>query len=381
VSATGRAAVRAAAGRRVAPRSPTAVLVLCAASLVPLASRLAPCAATLPLWASALAPQSWDAAWAAGEREDAVALMEEALADDPDDETLRRSLAERQMAIHRYEAALATAGDDTGRSSVRGRALYLLGRYEEALEHLDPDDPLEAVMRVDAHEVLGHEEETWAALRSAESVLGRDTAALLSLRGRLLARAGRHEEAVDAFERALAVDAFDRAALHGLGRSRLGRREEATAVLDRHRALVPLLDQLDFARRAVDLGPLHAANHALVGDAERALGRRDEALAAYVRAGELATPGELGPVLLRHARLLDEDLGRRDEAVAVLDAGWERARDPRLPVRAGDLLADAGRWDEALARYDAALAVRPGDPQIEARRRAVLARSSGEDDR
>jgi tetratricopeptide (TPR) repeat protein len=142
-------------------------------------------------------------------------------------------------------------------------------------------------------------------------------------------------------------------------------------LLARHRELAPLIDQLDFALRAVDLAPRHASSHALVGDAERALHHTDRALQAYQLAARLATPDELAPIVLRLARLLEDDLQQVDEALAVLDGAAADpgglAPDARLVVRAGDLLVRAGRWTEAVSRYERAQALRPRDGAIQQR--------------
>ena len=152
-----------------------------------------------------------------------------------------------------------------------------------------------------------------------------------------------------------------------------GERDEGLAVLERHRTLVPLFDQLDFAERSVDLAPLHAPNHAAVGDAQRALGRLDEAQAAYARAIELARGEELVPIALRQARLLAEDRSNVDGAVSALESAAVRFPDARLFVRSGDLLMTAGRPIDAVQRYLKARELRPQDAQIAQRIEAARA--------
>ncbi|MCB9899444.1 MAG: tetratricopeptide repeat protein [Planctomycetes bacterium] len=348
-------------------------LALALATLLQQAPGVAPPPVELPAPAD---PSDWRALWDSGRLESAVDLLEQQLAQHPDDVALRIECARRQMMVHRYAAALASA-EPLGEvlRPLRGQALYLLGRHEEALDLLDPDDPVESLMRVDALEMLGRRDETWAALAQAERVRGADDPLLLALEGRLLAGAGKHEEAVAAFRHALEGDPFLPAARFGLGQSllRLGRREEGLAVLAEHRRLAPLIDRLEGARRAVELGPFHADNHAQLGDVLRELGRLDEADACYSRAIDLATPASLVPVVLRRARLLAEDRHDVDGAVAQLEQGLERGGDVRLAVRAGDVLRDAGRPAEALPWYERALVLRPGDPAIVARAEAVRA--------
>ena len=313
-----------------------------------------------------------DALWEQGARAEAIAALEQRLAETDDDAT-RLRLGHAQLAVHRYEAAARTAAPlgDAGRS-VSGPALYVLTRYEEALPLLDDDDPLDVLMKLDALVALGRLDDADALLPVAERVRGADDAELLVHRGQSHARAGEHAEAVVLFERALSSDPYEAAALYGLGTSlvRSGRRAEGLAKLTEHRELVPLLDALDFAQRGVDLDPRHAGNWGALGDAERALGRLGHANDAYAYGVTHARSGaEATPVLLRWTRMIHEDHDDLDRAVALLDNGWENHRDVRLLVRAGDLLAEAGRIDEALARYDAALAVVPDQPAIVARRR------------
>ena len=313
------------------------------------------------------APPAWQLAWDEGHVEESLEQLRAACRSEPG---LAPLLAQRLMGLGRYTAALDVARPlgAAGRD-VSATCLYLLARYDAALELLDAENPQQTLLRVDALEVQGRPEQAREALLVAARVLGEQHPEVLAVRGRLLAADGHDAEAVEAFRAALAADPIQMAALFGLGRAllRLGQADEARAVLAEHRRLGPLVDQREAARRAVELSPRHAPNLALLGDAERDLGRLQLAHAAYLRASELARGSERVPVLLRFARLLSEDLVDLDGALALLDAEAAHSDDPRLPVRAGDLLAKAQRRDEAAARYRQALALRPGDPQIEAR--------------
>ena len=316
------------------------------------------------------------ALWDAGNREQALALLEAALERRPDDPELRADLARRQLQVHRYQAALDSAGPlGPELAPVRARALYGLAHYAEAVELLDPTVPETALLRIDALLALGRVDRAEEAIRAAVGLLGPDDLRLRRLQAQSLARRGDHEGAIPLFRSALEADSWDLASLYGLGRSLVstGRREEGLATLERHRALVPLMDRLDFALKSLDLQPLHAPNHANVGDVERELGRTDRALAAYARAEELATPDEAVPVALRHARCLAEDRDDLEGALAVLDRAAELAEDVRLHVRAGDLLQAAGEHARAAERFAQALELRPGDAQIEARLAAARA--------
>jgi tetratricopeptide (TPR) repeat protein len=321
-------------------------------------------------------------AWEAGQREASIGLLEQALDQRSGDLDLRRRLADRQLAVHRYAAALETAraGGDALRP-VTAQALFLLGRFEESLPLLDPEDPTQALARVEALEILGRTNEARDALEALVDVPGVDPLRVLLIRARLDAATGDHEQAAVAFEAVLAEAPYEPGALFGLGQAwvRTGRREEGLELLARHRELVPLLDQLDFAHRAVDLAPADAPGHALVGDAERAIGRTEVARQAYVYAAQLATTEQIPPIALRLARLLEEDLGQVDEALEVLDGASEGVSgappDVRLMVRAGDVLMRAGRPAEALVRYQHALDLRPTDGAIQQRLQAARAGS------
>jgi tetratricopeptide (TPR) repeat protein len=314
--------------------------------------------------------------WAAGRRLEALDAWQKALAGAPDDAALRLRLAEAQLSVHRYAAALETAqplGQEAER--LRGLALYRLGRFEQALEHLQRDELLQVLLRIESCEALGRAEEADAEIEHAQRLSGTEDARLLGHRARARARAGDDAGALELYRRAHELDPYDPAALFGLGRALIavGEREEGLARLEEHRALTPKLDALDFALRGVDLAPLHGPNHAAVGDAERALGRAPHALGAYARAMELATPTEVTPIALRYARLLSEDLRRIDEAVALLEEAGRRSDDARAWVRAGDLLRDDGRPMDAVQRYLKARELRPDDAAIAARIEAAHA--------
>ncbi|HZL99192.1 MAG TPA: tetratricopeptide repeat protein, partial [Planctomycetota bacterium] len=270
------------------------------------------------------AAQSGDtqALWDAGRRAEALDAWAAQLAARPDDDALRLALARRQMEVSRFAAALETVGPlgETG-DSLRGRALHQLYRYEEALPYLRPEDPFEGLLRVDALLALARRDEADAELASLARVRGEDDGPVLSLRGRRLLDQGRFAEAVPVFRAALASDPLDRQALFGLGQSllRSGQPEEGQSVLQRHREILPLLDQRDFALQGLSLEPLHADGHAAVGDVERQLGLLDSAEQRYRRALELADGPALVPITLRFARLLAEDRRDPDAAVALLD--------------------------------------------------------------
>jgi tetratricopeptide (TPR) repeat protein len=328
------------------------------------------------LFGSSRQAEDPDALWAAGRRADAIHALEARVQASPDERPLRRDLAERQLSVHWYAAALETLGPlGSEVDSLRARALYRLGRWDEALTLLSRDDPAEILLRLEAQEALGRDAGSEEDLARASELLGPDDPHLLVYQARAEGRRGRWPEAVAAFRRAVESDPYDAAALFGLGRALVsaGEREEGLAVLERHRALTPLLDQLDFAERAVDLAPLHAPNHAAVGDAQRAIGRLDAAQAAYALAIELAHGEELVPIALRQARFLAEDRANVEGAVSALESAAGRFPDARLFVRSGDLLLSAGRPIDAVQRFLRARELRPDDAQIAQRIEAARA--------
>jgi hypothetical protein len=316
------------------------------------------------------------ALWDAGRRQEAIELLEAELAAAPGDQELCLRLVQAELAVRRYASALARAEPlGIAAREERGRALFFLARYEEALAWLDAGQPAETLFVADALEALGRfdgPDGADAAADRAAAVLGADHPQVLVLLARRHERHERWSEAALAYRAALAADPIERAALFGLGQAllRAGELEEGRAALERHRQMIPLLDRLDDALRTVDLAPHHGPNHANLGDAERALGRIDEAEAAYRTGLARAAGDQLVPIALRLARLLREDRSSVDGAVALLTDVAARpaaAGDPRPAVRAGDYLMEAGRALEALQHYQRAEALAPADENVRAR--------------
>ncbi len=312
--------------------------------------------------------------WAAGLRVEALAVMADELAATPDDQPLRRLYAERLMTVHRYAEALQTVAPlGPQADALRGRAHYLLGEFAPAAPLLaataSGQGPTATLMLMDALEALGRGDEAVAVAEQAGERLGAEHPQLLAFRGRRAALAERPEDAADLFRQALAADPLQLEALYGLGQAllRTGARTEALEVLQRHRELVPLRDRYDFALRAVDLAPTRASNHAQLGDVLRSLGQHDEALERFAHAQTLATPDEVVAVTLRHARAILDVTEDVERCIALLDEVASTGSDPRLPVRAGDVLMRAGRLGEAVMRFEWAQRMRPEDVQIGAR--------------
>jgi tetratricopeptide (TPR) repeat protein len=344
--------------------------------VAPLEPFLALCLAVLQAAPPASAAQDVEALWRQGQRSAAIEAQRAALAREPGNLELRRSLVERELAVHWYQAALDhCAGLGPAGEPLRAKALYFLHRFEEALEIL-PQTGVEALsMRQAAAERLGLFELADQALLGLRAAMGGDHPSVRTLEGQRLARMGDAAAAIPHFRAALERDPTQGAALYGLGRALLesGEREAGLAALERHRELVKLLDQWDFARRGVDLAPEHAPNLAQLAEAERALGRDDRARERFREAEARARGEEIAPIALRHARLYSESLGDVDEAVRVLERAAAQQPDVRLFVRAGDVLLAAGRGIDAVQRFYKARELRPDDPQIAARIEAARA--------
>ncbi|MCB9916331.1 MAG: VCBS repeat-containing protein [Planctomycetes bacterium] len=330
-----------------------------------------------------------EALWQRGARVEALERMEAELAARPDDALLRRALVTRELGVSRFQAALAHA-EPLGEAghAARGRALYFLGRYEEALEFLAADDPALVLLRVESLRALGRLDEADALLPAVERLFGADDARYRLLVGRKRLREGDARGAAAEFRAVLATRPLESEAHFGLGRAlvKLGEREEGLAVLARHRALVPLLDALDFAQRGVALAPTGASNLAALAEAWAALVPYDEsararARATYADAARWARADEVAPIALRRARWLAELEREPGAAVTCLEDALARQEDVRLHVRRG-LPRRARRADAARAHLRArarAAARRPRDrgaAGAAGRRRPVTARAA-----
>ncbi len=325
--------------------------------------------ALLPLlsWDGNVQAQA-DALWNSGKRREAIAQLEAAVQKDPDNTPLRVGLVERELAVHRYRSAWEHLQvQDAQLDALRGRTLYHLGRYEEALPFLGSGSEQNCLARVDALEALGRFDEADEALELAAQLLGAEHARICRLRGQSLARQGKHAEALAQFRSALALDPIDAQALFGLGRAllRTGEREAGLAALEQHRKLLPLIDRYDFALKSLDLDPLHAPNHAELAEVLGLLGQGERAIEAYERGLQLGTGAQqLSPIALRYARFLLEQRQDLPGARSVMQRVLERAIEVRLLVRAGDYAGLARDWGAAVGYFERAAQLRPSDRAI-----------------
>lgn len=311
------------------------------------------------------------ALWRTGAREEAIAERVRELGRGDASPALRLELARWELEVHRPAAALqhlAPLGKEA--DPLRGEAHYALAHYAEAVALLDQSTIEQQLRKLDALEALGRLAESDELLARALKLPGPGDARLWSAEGRRLARAGDPDSAAESFRKALALDDCSGEAWFGLGRALVaaGKPDEGLQALERHRKLTPLLDQWDFARRAVDLAPLHAPNLAALADAERALGRLARAEELYARAAGLAQgPEQRVPIVLRQARFQCEDKRDRAGAIALLVQAAAGTPDARLFVRAGDLALEAKDAARAIELFERAQKLRPRDAEIEKR--------------
>lgn len=317
--------------------------------------------------------EPWVQLWQAGERGQAIEQLAKELAGRPDAPLEARiQLVQWQLAAAQFEGALRGAEElPESESGLRGRALYFLARYEECLQYLGEKNPDELRLRVEALKYLGRWDRVLALLPRMRDVFGAQSMEVLLVEARDHQTRREYEAAAQKFLAVRSAHPLEPEALFGLGQCfiRLGRRDEARALLEAHRRLTPLLDALEFAQRGVDIAPSSAPNQASVAEAWQALIEFDpraaeRAQASYEQATRLAKAREHTPIALRFARFHWEFTAKREAALEVLAQALRKVPDPRLHVRRSDYLVQLDRKQEALAQLKQALALRPGDPAI-----------------
>ena len=170
---------------------------------------------------------------------------------------------------------------------------------------------------------------------------------VLVILGRIEARGGKNEAAEKHFRAALKADPDN-----GLAAAAL-----AKLLLDTKGAMAAEA----VAKQAVDKQPKAAAPHFVLGAVAEARGKKEAAVKAY-RAALVRDPKMVG-ALVGLARLEQDS----DPAAAAkhLDTAFKlRARDAELDRLAGKVYAAAKRTDDAIAAYERALKVSPGDMSL-----------------
>ncbi|TYQ31975.1 tetratricopeptide repeat protein [Pseudanabaena sp. UWO310] len=167
-------------------------------------------------------------------------------------------------------------------------------------------------------------------------------------RGSALSNLGREEEAIASYDKALAIKPDDHEAWHNRGSAlgNLGREEEAITSYDEALKLKPDLHEAWYNR----------------GIALMRLGRNEEAIVSYDKS--LYLNPNLHEAWYYRGIVLN-DLGKREEAIASYDKSL--AITPKVYevwfIR-GLALEDLGRKKEALESYDKALAIQEDDPKV-----------------
>jgi len=276
----------------------------------------------------------------AGRPEEARAEFEKALEIAPTDASARAALGQLALsekdyakAVEQFELALALAPDADQLHYPLALAYRGLGNVEKAREHaavqgqvgVKPGDPVLAAMEQLERGSVSH-----------------------ILRGRRAFRAGRHEEAAQAFRQALEANP-----------------ESVPARVNLATALVPLgypERAMELNQEAVELDPGNAAAHYNLGvlyanqaDYEEAIGHFRATLEA--NAEDVAAR----VALARALRATGDDLAALAElehAVAT-DPATEAARFEEAAV-----LVQLGRYAEAVERLEAALEVMPNEGRL-----------------
>lgn len=237
---------------------------------------------------------------------------------------LHKACHRLEAALADYDAALDPASLDVATQAHvhanRGTTLHALGRHDEALESFD------------------------RAMQCDERTPG-----VHYNRGNALRSLRRHEEALVSFDRALEADPVDVQAQFN--------RSISLGALDRW------LEALEAADSVIVHNPGHAGAHSARGDWLKNLGRGDEALAAYDQA--LVLDDHMAATHLNRGNTLreldrpQEALMAYDRAVALDPSDWEGH------YNRGIALHDLRRLPQAMNAYSLARRLAPQEARIE----------------
>ena len=223
------------------------------------------------------------------------------------------------------------------------------------------------------------------AAREAEDAIARhpESAELLALTADIHRRRRNLDEATALLDRARELDPFDEAVLGTGAELAFDRREfrEAAArfqeLVDRRpnayrlSRLVAAKNRLKehaeaaaIARRALESYPDDPWTLRGLAAAEAALGRRDEAIAAYERLLAVEPKDRFAYKELMRLKTADASPEEAASALGGLMKAGGRDRNPQLKTLLADRLRKAGKLEEAVAEYESALALKPGDPYV-----------------
>jgi tetratricopeptide (TPR) repeat protein len=208
----------------------------------------------------------------------------------------------------------------------------------------------------------------------------------------MLSRLGHLRDALDAYDTAISLDQNDEHMWHnkGIVLHRLERFHEALAAYDRANQLnaddlvarqgraMCLLglglngEAVEECDRILHLEPEDDITHRVRGDALAKLERYKDAIASYRRASEIDPSNAFA---LRDIGTLLVDIGRLGEALEALDQALEMHPDDSVSCfNRGVALERLGRYDEALGSYDLAVELEPQKANRHRARGKVLAR-------
>jgi tetratricopeptide (TPR) repeat protein len=291
-----------------------------------------------------------------GDATEQVRYLKRATELDSGNAEFRASLGEAMLragdvpgAVEELQAAVAKLPEGHQANISLAEAVCKSGRPRDALNVIDPivaeqgTNVTALLVRAGIHVELGELE---AAMADLNSAIDLDTGSMAAQRTQalLLARLGRYEDAITAFDQVLAATPDDRQALMSRGTARYSRRD-----LDGSEA-----DFAHAAKLAEAAGddPLMASALSWQGETLRTQGRYTEALRVLDRALAVGPPSAF--VLGTKGQVLTM-LGRRTEAAEALTAA--ATADPNL-AWVHTALAEVhrldGRWDQALAELDLA---------------------------
>ena len=291
----------------------------------------------------------------AGDQEGALALLDAALEQDPDNAKALRARGETRMAARDFDGARADYDhavdlDPADQAAAVGQGLAALsqGKYDEAIVsfsvalRLDPSDATALSARGAAYYQLGRWERSLADYRALKTALPDNVVAAYG-ELRALVRLRRDDEVRGLITTRLEADPTDAAALETLVRlDRLvGAPGDSLPALDR---------ALEAAPGAANLLSLRGQVRVAVGDTEG--GRADF---AALRAEDPNDPNLLNNVCWAQA-LAGFDL---DQALADCDGAMAAGEAAYIDSRAMVLL-QMGRYAEARSEYERALV---GDPR------------------
>ena len=274
-------------------------------------------------------------------------------------EPARRTADQLAEAGFAADAALSRGRIEAaaGGPAAEARALEASGLDVTDLRH-------EPMLRALVDSLLASDQRA-AALAAADRALAAhpDAASLHELRGAVLLRLGRREDAQRAFETALARDA-------GYARAHAGLAEIAFAHGDAQRAIA-LYDEAAEAD-AEDLAPVYAAAQiALAGGDVRAAKRRLERV-VHRDPGHAGARNDL-------AWLLAQSRDDLDRALELATLAHRIDPDPDITDTLGFVHLQRGETARAVERFEEALAARPDSESIRNHLELALAQLEGPD--